>query len=119
MKTTKTRHQFYLPDALSAKLEALTMVPGASKTSVLTDALSAWLERKAGHELDQRFGPRLDRQSRTADRLERKVEILSEMLALFIQHQLTIVAHQPAFEPETARLGRQRYLERRLDRSPT
>src|SRR3546814_11993694 len=39
MKTFKTRHQFYLPDDLSAKLDALTASPGTSKTQILTDAL--------------------------------------------------------------------------------
>lgn len=120
MKTFKTRHQFYLPDDLSEKLEALTAAPGASKTAILTDALTAWLERKAGHELDQRFGPRLDRQSRAAERAERKVDALTEMLGLFIQHQMTLVAHQPSFDQETSRLGRLRFqrfmelVERRL-----
>src|SRR3546814_7848849 len=92
MKTFKTRHQFYLPDDLSAKLDALTASPGTSKTQILTDALNAWLERKGATELDQRFGPRLDRQTRTTERLERKVDALTEMLGLFIRHQLTLVA---------------------------
>lgn len=110
MKTFKTRHQFYLPDDLSAKLDALTTSPGTSKTQILTDALSAWLERKGAQELEQRFGPRLDRQNRTAERLERKVDALTEMLGLFVRHQLTLVAHQPPFDSDTARLGRTRYL---------
>lgn len=110
MKTYKTRHQFYLPDELSAKLDALTAAPGTSKTQVLTDALNAWLERKGGQDLDQRFGPRLDRQNRTAERLERKVDVLTEMLGLFIRHQLTLAADQPPFDSDTARLGRTRYV---------
>lgn len=110
MKTFKTRHQFYLPDELSAKLDALTTGPGTSKTQILTDALNAWLERKGAQELDQRFGPRLDRQNRTTERLERKVDALTEMLGLFVRHQLTLVAHQPPFDNDTARLGRTRYL---------
>lgn len=106
MKTFKTRHQFYLPDDLSAKLDALTANPGTSKTQILTDALNAWLDRKGAQELDQRFGPRLDRQNRTAERLERKVDVLTEMLGVFILHQLTLVAHQPrstAIPPVSAR----------------
>jgi hypothetical protein len=58
MKTFKTPN---LSDGFSEMLEALTAAPVASKTSILTDALTAWLERKAGLELDQRFSPRLDR----------------------------------------------------------
>ena len=123
MRTFKTRHQFYLPDDLSAKLDALTASPGTSKTQILTDALNAWLDRKGAQELDQRFGPRLDRQNRTAERLERKIDVLTEMLGVFILHQLTLVAHQPAFDSDTARLGKTRYLrfmelvERRLMRA--
>ncbi len=123
MKTFKTRHQFYLPDALSEKLDALTASPGTSKTAILTDALNAWLERKAGNELDQRFGPRLDRLSRTDERLERKIDALTEVLGVFVQHQLTLVAHQPPFDPDTAQLGLTRYrrlmelVERRLART--
>lgn len=109
MKTSKTRHQFYLPDELSEKLEQLSSKSGASKTSVLTDALNAWLQRQAGHELDQRFGPRLDRLAREQGRIHDRLDLLAEALGLFIQHQMTLVAHQPAFDPDTARLGRDRY----------
>lgn len=111
MQTRKTRHQFYLPDELSAKLDAMAAQPGSSKTAILTDALSAWFDRRAAHELDQRFGVRLDRQNRTADRMEQKLDFLTEALGLFVRHQLTLTAHQPAFDTETQRLGRLRYDE--------
>ena len=81
----------------------------SSKTAILTDALTAWFDRRAGHELDQRFGARLDRQNRAADRMEQKLDYLTEALGLFVRHQLTLTAHQPAFDTETQRLGRLRY----------
>ena len=109
MQTSKIRHQFYLPDGLSAKLDALAATPGSSKTAILTEALNAWLERRAGNELDQRFGARLDRQSRAADRAEQRLDYLTEMLGLFVLHELTLTAHQPTFDTETRRLGRLRY----------
>src|SRR5213075_142063 len=127
MKTFKTRHQFYLPDDLSEKLEALAAQPGSSKTAILTDAFRAWLDRRAGNELDERFGVRLDRFGQAHERLEQKLDFLAETLGTFVQHQLTLVAHQPPFEPETGQLGLQRYqafveaVGRRLarpDRSP-
>ena len=111
MQTSKHRHQFYLPDELSEKLEALAAKPGASKTTILTDALTAWFERRAAHELDDRFGTRLDNHSRSAERMERKLEYLTEALGLFVRHQLTLTAHQPAFDDETRRLGSLRYEE--------
>lgn len=127
MRTFKTRHQFYLPDDLSGRLEDLAAQPGSSKTAILTDAFRAWLERRAGNELDERFGVRLDRFSQGHERLEQKLDFLAETLGTFVQHQLTLVAHQPPFEPETGQLGLQRYrafvetVGRRLarpDRSP-
>src|SRR3546814_20615769 len=105
MKTLKTRHQLYLPDDLSETLAALAAKPGASKTAILTDAFRAWLERKAGHELDERFGPRLDRQHRIAQRSEATLNAIAEMLDLFLAHQLTLVGYQP---PVTEDTGKQR-----------
>lgn len=116
MQTAKTRHQFYLPDALSAKLDALAEKPGASKTAILSDALSAWLERGALSDLDERFGPRLDRQSRASERIEEKLDLLTEIVGVFVQYQLTLVAHQPAFSAETVKLGRERF-QALLDRA--
>jgi hypothetical protein len=127
MKTLKTRHQFYLPDDLSERLQNLAAQPGSSKTAILTDAFRAWLEHRAGNELDERFGVRLNRLSRSQELLEQKLDFLAETIGTFVQHQLTLVAHQPPFEPETGQLGLQRYqafveaVGRRLarpDRSP-
>lgn len=109
MKTRKFRHQFFLPEPLSERLEALAAKPGASKTAILTEAFTAWLERRAAHELDDRFGARLERHSRAADRMERKLGLLAETLGLFVRHQLTLTAHQPAFDAETQQMGQLRY----------
>lgn len=109
MKTRKSRHQFFLPEPLSEQLEALAAKPGASKTAIMTEAFTAWLDRRAAHELDDRFGVRLDRHSRSADRMERKLNFLAETLGLFVRHQLTLTAHQPAFDVETQQVGQLRY----------
>ena len=109
MKTFKERHQFYLPDDLSQKLELMAKEPGSSKTAILTDALRAWFERHAANELDERFGIRLDRINEANERLERKLEFVAEALGTFIQHQLTLLAHHPPFDQETGQLGLKRY----------
>jgi len=109
MKTFKERHQFYLPDDLSEKLEAMAKEPGSSKTAILTDALRVWFERRAANELDERFGIRLDRISHANERLERKLEFVAEALGTYVQHQLTLLAHQPPFDQETGQLGLKRY----------
>src|SRR3546814_14163773 len=97
---SKTRHQFYLPDDLSEKLEQLTSSPGASKTAVLTEALKAWIDRRATHELDDRFGHRLDRFSREHERIHRRLDCIAEALGVFVPHHLPPVAHQPPFDEE-------------------
>lgn len=109
MKTFKTRHQFYLRDGLSEKLEALAAEPGSSKTAVMTDAFRAWIERRGATELNKEFGVRLDRLSRADERLGRKLDFVAEALGTFVQHQLTLVAHQPPFDTETGQVGLQRY----------
>jgi predicted DNA-binding protein len=103
------RRERYLPDDLSEKLDALSSKLGASKTTILTEALRAWIERKGAHQLDERFAPRLDRQQRLLQRIEATLNIATEVLDLFVQHQLTIVAHQPTFDAETGQLGMKRY----------
>jgi hypothetical protein len=109
MKTFKTRHQFYLSDDLSEKLEALAAEPGSSKTAILTEAFRAWLDRRGATEFDERFGVRLDRLSRADEHLGKKLDFVAEALGTFVQHQLTLVSHQPPFDTETGQLGLQRY----------
>ena len=109
MRTFKSRRQFYLPDDLAEALDKLAAEPGASKTSVLTDALRNLIAKRGGNELDERFAPRFDRHQRLLQEVRTTLGIVAEVLDLFVQHQMTIVAHQPGFDDETAQLGLRRY----------
>lgn len=111
MQTPKSRRQFYLSRELTQKLEALAGEPRFSKSAIMTEALTGLLQMGGAHELDARFGRRLDQHGRTAERMERKLEDLIEALGLFVRHQLTLMAQQPAFEDESRHLGRLRYDE--------
>lgn len=84
------RHQFYLPLALSSRLDALAARPGVTKSAILVDAVEAWLDRKAAHALDARFALRLDRMTQALSRIERNGHILLETLALYIRYELAI-----------------------------
>jgi hypothetical protein len=128
MKASKTRYQLFLPDDLSQHLETLAAEPGSSKSAILTAALRAWLDRRGKNELDDMFSSRLDRASRADERIERKLDFVVEALGTFVQHQLTLSAHEPPFDQETGQLGLKRYrafidmVGRRLarpDQSPT
>ena len=109
MRHHKKEHRVCLPDDLSEKLDALAAEPGTTKTAIVTDACRAWLERRGANELDEMFGARLDRLSRADEQLGRKLNFIAEALGTFVQHQLTLVAHQPSFERDTAQLGLKRY----------
>jgi hypothetical protein len=86
----KVRHQLFLLKPLSDRLEALAAKPGVSKSSILVDALTAWLNKRGTSELDDRFGLRLDRISAALARIERDGHVTLESLALFIRFELAI-----------------------------
>ena len=96
----KVRHQLFLPKPLSDRLEALAAKPGASKSAILADAVTAWLNRRGASELDDRFGLRLDRMTTALGRIERDEHILLETLALFVRYELAI--HAPLAENDQA-----------------
>ena len=78
------RHQLFLPRSVSERLDALAAGPGASKSRILAQAVTAWLERKNADELDHRFAQRLDRVSNQLARIERNSQIELESLAYYL-----------------------------------
>ncbi|WP_449470601.1 CopG family transcriptional regulator [Sphingobium chungangianum] len=86
----KVRHQLFLPRSLSDRLEALAARPGATKSAILVDALTAWLNRRGASELEDRFSIRLDRLTRAISRVDRDTYVILETLALFIRFELAI-----------------------------
>lgn len=105
----RIRHQLFLPQPLSMKLEALASKPGASKSAILADAVSAWLDRRGTSELEDRFAARLDRLTHAISRLERDSAVILETLALFIRFELAI--QTPLAESDAAgrALGAKRF----------
>ncbi|HEV7290393.1 CopG family transcriptional regulator [Sphingomonas sp.] len=86
----RVRHQLFLPKPLSDRLEALAAKPGATKSAILADAVTAWLNRRGASELEDRFALRLDRMSNALARIERDGHVTLETLALFIRFELSI-----------------------------
>jgi hypothetical protein len=115
----KVRHQLFLPQPISDRLEALAAKPGASKSAILGDAVTAWLNRRGVSELEDRFAIRLDRLSNAIGRIERDGQVTLEALALFIRFELSILvplaendqagraAARGRFEAFVQQLGRQ------------
>lgn len=86
----KIRHQLFLTKPLSDRLEALAAKPGASKSAILVDAVTAWLNRRGTSELEDRFAIRLDRLTQAIGRVDRDAYVILETLALFIRFELAI-----------------------------
>lgn len=105
----KVRHQLFLPKPLSDRLEALAANPGASKSAILVDAVTAWLNRRGASELEDRFAIRLDRLTQAIGRVDRDTYVVLETLALFIRFELAI--QTPLAEGDSAgrALGAKRF----------
>jgi hypothetical protein len=107
----RIRHQLFLTKDLSERLEVLASKPGASKSAILVDALTAWLNRRAASELEDKFGSRLDRMTNAVGRIERDGHVLLETLALFVLIELTVNAPLPKGDDAARAVGRARFEE--------
>ena len=105
----KCRHQLYLDADISERLEALAAKPGSSKSTILADALQAWLTKRGTRELDDPFRQMLDRISKQLGRIERDQEVTMESLALFIRYFLTVNAPLPESDQAARAVGRDRF----------
>lgn len=107
--TTRVRHQLFLPKPVSDRLEALAAAPGATKSAILADAVTAWLNRRGASELEDRFALRLDRMSNALGRIERDGHVALETLALFIRFELAIQAPLAENDAAGRALARERF----------
>lgn len=105
----RVRHQLFLPKAVSDRLEVLAAAPGATKSAILADAVTAWLNRRGVSELEDRFALRLERMSNALGRIERDGHVALETLALFIRFELAIQAPLAENDAVGRALGRERF----------
>ena len=105
----KTRHQFHLPDAISEQLNLLAARPGASKSIIMAEAITAWIERKGMRDTDDRFGAKLDQLAMTQKAQGQDIEMMIEMFGAMIGHEMLLTAHQPPSDETTRSLGRKRF----------
>lgn len=106
---TRVRHQLFLTRELSTALAALAARPGVTRSSILAEALDAWLARKGVSELQERFGLRLDTISRQLARIERNSRIEIEILALLARYLLASVPPVAEGDAVARALGRERF----------
>ena len=105
----RVRHHLFLSRAVTDRLEALAAKPGATKSAILEDAVTAWLNRRGASELEDRFAIRLDRMTNAIGRVERDGQVALETLALFIRFELSIQAPLAENDHAGRAMARQRF----------
>lgn len=105
----QVRHQLYMSRDLSERLAALARKPGVTMSSIMAEALDAWLVRKGADDLQLRFGARLDRISGALARVERNSQIEIEILALLVRYLLASVPPVAEGDDVARAQGRERF----------
>ena len=106
----KPRHNLYLDEDVAEQLAKLTDRAGSSKSSIVNDAVKAYLARRGAKELDDVFKQRLDRIGEQLRRLERDQSVMIESFALYVRYELGVTPPLPASEQAAAQaLGRDRF----------
>jgi hypothetical protein len=105
----QVRHQLFIGRDLSDRLLELARRPGVTRSSILAEALSAWLDRKGVSELQAQFGPRLDVMTRAIARIERNSQIQIEILALLTRYLLATVPPVADGDDVARAQGRERF----------
>lgn len=95
MKSNKTRHQLFLPEEMSRRLEHLATSSGRARSEILVEALNAWFNWRQAPKNDEAIGIRLTRIERNTDWLRRNQALVWEVLARMVRHQLTTGAMTP------------------------
>ena len=100
MKTFKTRHQLFLTEELSRRLDQQAKSSGKARSDILVEALDAWFNRRAAPATDEAVSVRLTSIDRRLDTLVRKQGIFWEAFARLLRHHLLMFAGLP--QPDAA-----------------
>lgn len=108
-RASQVRHQLFIDRDLSDRLALLARKPGVTKSTILAEALEAFIVRKGVNELQERFGPRLDGLARVLARIERNSQIEIEILALLVRYLLASVPPVAEGDDVARAQGRERF----------
>jgi hypothetical protein len=106
----KEQLSVYIDPPLAAALEDIAARRRVSKSRITEAALASFLSPDGPDQAEAAITRRLDRLTRTIERLERDQEITSEALALFIRFWLTTTPPLPEDAQGAAQAkGKERY----------
>lgn len=122
----KAKITAYVDAALFDELEELSVRRRVPKTQIIEAALASFLSPDSAEQNEAAIVRRLDRLTRSLERLERNQEITTEALALFVRFWLTTTPPLPDDTYAAAKAkGKERYggfvktLSRRLANNNT
>ncbi|WP_066585584.1 hypothetical protein [Sphingomonas pruni] len=105
MKTFKKRHQLFLPENLSRRLETIARNSGRARSEILVEALEAWLERRGSADASETVLARLTRIDRALLRLNGNGDLLWEAMSRLVRHQLITAANLPPVTENARAIG--------------
>lgn len=99
MKTQKIRHQLFLTEELSARLNRIANGTGRARSELLVEALEAWLNRRNPAAAEEALAARLTRFERHIEAVRRQQGLQWEVLVRMLRHQLLTAAGLPPPDP--------------------
>lgn len=106
----KARFNCYFDPLLLQQLEGLAGRKGLSKSTIVEAAVASFLSPDAADQREAAIARRLDKLTRTVDRLERDVSIGNEAIALFVRFWLATTPSPPDDRQSAAQsTGKKRY----------
>ena len=108
----KKQISIYLDPEIAAQLQAFAKRRGRSQSLVAEAAIASFLSPDAAERQEAAVTRRLDRLSRQMERSEHDTAVLTETLALFVRHWLTVTPSPSDAAQAAARAkGRERFDE--------
>ena len=110
MMPARVKMTVWFDPATLEKVDLLAARKGRKKSAVIEAAVLSFLSPDAAERQEAALSRRLDRLTRSLDRLEQDQILTVETLALFIRHWLTVTPPAPADQQAAVRAkGRDRY----------
>lgn len=95
MKSSKIRHQLFLPKALSDRVGRIAEGTGRARSEILVEALEAFLSRRNPEAGEEALAARLARFERHVEAIRRHQGLQWEVLARNMRHQMLTAAALP------------------------
>ena len=101
MKSSKIRHQLFLPKALSDRVGRIAEGTGRARSEILVEALEVFLSRRNPAASEEALAARLARFERHVEAIRRHQGLQWEVLARSMRHQILTAAALPRADAAT------------------